>query len=95
MAIIVFAHVTTWSVVQDIGRSDTATLTGFITLAGNMAAGAIPLVATLLVTFTGSWNSSFQLIAAVSGIGCFLWLFVDPNRPLKSDHMSPHSTYGN
>jgi MFS family permease len=88
LAAIGFAQVTTWCVVQDIGRTNTATLTGFIALAGNLAAGIIPLAAALLVTASGGWDSSFLLLAAISGFGCILWLFIDPSRPLAIDQPS-------
>jgi ACS family glucarate transporter-like MFS transporter len=91
LAAIGFAQVTTWCAVQDIGGTDTATLTGFTALAGNLAAGVMPIVAALLVTFSGAWNSSFHLLAAVAGIGCLLWLFIDPSRPLNMRHCSPAS----
>jgi len=79
------ATVTTWSVVQDIGRTETATLTGFIALIGNLSAGVIPFVATLLVTYFGDWNSVFIFLAVLSAIGGTLWLFVDPGQPFKSE----------
>jgi ACS family glucarate transporter-like MFS transporter len=78
-----FAQVTTWCVVQDIGQADTATVTGFITFSGNLAAGLLPLIAAQLVSYTGKWDASFGLLAIVAAVGCLLWLFVDPDRPLS------------
>lgn len=89
LAAIGFAQVTTWCVVQDIGGDETATLTGFIALSGNIAAGVIPIAAALLVTSTGAWSASFQLLAAISAIGCLLWLFIDPSRPLTIGYQNP------
>lgn len=90
-----FANVTIWSVVQDIGRNDTATLTGFVQLAGNLAAGTFPLLAALLVTYYDSWNSSFLLLAAGAVIGCILWLFIDPGRPLGDEPKNREADLGN
>lgn len=83
LAAIGFANVITWCVVQDIGQETTATLTGFITLAGNLAAGLLPFAVTLLVSSSGSWSSSFMLLGAIAVLGCLLWFFIDPSRPLR------------
>lgn len=89
LAAIGFAQVATWSVVQDIGRDDTGSLTGLTNLVGNLAAGAMPLIATVTVSYSGGWTMSYLCLAITASIGCVAWLFVDPARPIGSDTETP------
>jgi ACS family glucarate transporter-like MFS transporter len=84
LAALGFSQVVTWSVVQDLGGTDTGPLTGLINLVGNIAAGASPLIAAQIVTRSGSWTGAFVALAIIALIGALLWLTIDPGRPLAS-----------
>lgn len=89
-----FSQVVTWTVVQEIGQAQTGSLTGFINLAGNLAAGAAPLISAMLVTHSGSWTSSFMFLGGVGLIGALIWMRIRADEPLADLAQEPsHNSF--
>ena len=71
-----------WSSVQDIGGSRTPIITGATLLAGNLTAGASPLLSAVIFDSTKSWMLSLGVVGVTGLVGLVAYLFVDPDKPL-------------
>jgi ACS family glucarate transporter-like MFS transporter len=78
------AQVVSWTTVQEVGGEATGSLTGLINLCGNLSAGAAPAVSALLVTWTGSWASSFLFLGAAGVVGALAWTQIRADEPVAS-----------
>lgn len=78
------AQVVSWTTVQEVGGAATGSLTGLINLCGNLSAGAAPAVSALLVTWTGSWSTSFFFLGAAGVVGAVAWTQIRADEPLAS-----------
>jgi ACS family glucarate transporter-like MFS transporter len=72
-----------WATCMDIGRSRSGLVSGTTNTFGNLAGALAGIVFGYVVEWTGSWTLPFYITAAVMACGIFMWLFIDPRRPLE------------
>jgi ACS family glucarate transporter-like MFS transporter len=70
-----------WSVTADIAGKSAGSTSGFMNM-GAQLGGALTASLTPAIAQEYGWTSSFLVAAALSVVGGFAWLLVDPNRPL-------------
>jgi MFS transporter, ACS family, D-galactonate transporter len=67
----------------DIAGPRVPQVSGMMNMAGNLAAGACPVLVGKLFQLTENWNLILLLFAGVFLAGAVCWLFVNPQRPLQ------------
>ncbi len=82
IAALAFAQVVTWSCVQQEDAANTAILAALVSVCGNLAAGATPLVSSRLAASVEGWSYAFFSLAAVGVVGAGLWVAI----ALQSGH---------
>ncbi len=72
-----------YAVCADIGRNNAGTVTGAMNFCGQMGAFFLAILFGKIVDVTGNFNAPLYLLAAVSVTGAFLWLAINPTKPLS------------
>jgi ACS family glucarate transporter-like MFS transporter len=72
-----------WSMTADLGGSSAGSVSGIMNMA-NQLAGTLTASLTPYIASHFGWTASFLTAAAVSGVGCLAWLFVNPDNSLVS-----------
>jgi MFS family permease len=76
-----------WASAMDIGGKCAGTLSGAMNFWGNVGGGLGPLMIGYMLSWTGNWNLTFYVSAAIYLAGIFFWLALDPVTPLEqADH---------
>ena len=70
-----------WSVSSDIAGLSAGSVSGVMNM-GNQIGGAVTASLTPLLAVHFGWGASFFVAAALCGVGCLLWLVVDPQRAI-------------
>ena len=73
----------------DIGRLHAGAVFGFMNMTANAASALSSVVFGYIVALTGSYNAPLIPMAAVLGVGAWLWLQMDPTQQLfeeESEH---------
>jgi ACS family glucarate transporter-like MFS transporter len=73
-----------WSVCIDIGRRNAGMVSGTMNMAGNLGSFVTSLAFPYLAKWTGSDMTYFYMAAALNVVAVFLWLSIDPKRPLEA-----------
>ena len=73
-----------WSVCLDIGRHHAGVVTGCMNTFSNLGGVLTPLVVAYAVDRYQSWTFPFYITAIVYAAGAFIWLTIDPNKPIVS-----------
>jgi predicted MFS family arabinose efflux permease len=83
-------QVVTWITVQDLGRENTGIAVGLVSLGGNLAGGAAPVVCAMLAERGGTWAGSFVTFGVVGMVGGAMWMFVRARRiqPEERQHLA-------
>jgi ACS family glucarate transporter-like MFS transporter len=71
-----------WSVCLDVGRDYAGVVTGCMNTFSNLGGVLTPLVVAYFVDRWQSWTIPFYVTAVVYAAGAFLWLAIDPTRPI-------------
>jgi MFS transporter, ACS family, glucarate transporter len=71
-----------WAVCLDIGRSHAGVVTGCMNTFSNLGGVLTPLVVAYAVERWQSWTIPFYVTAVVYVAGAFIWLVIDPTRPI-------------
>lgn len=73
----------TWTVASEIGGKHTGAVSGSMQMFGQIGATLMTLGFGFLVTETNNWNLPVIIIGVLVLCASLLWLFIDPNKPLK------------
>lgn len=79
---IYFALAAHWATTIDISREHAGTVSGVMNWGGNMGGMISPILTPILVRKFG-WTPAFEIAAFIILCGAFLWLLVQPERPLQ------------
>jgi sugar phosphate permease len=71
-----------YSTCVDIGGSHAGTVTGIMNFCGQVGAFFLALSFGKIADATHSFEVPVLVLATVMGIGCLLWLVIDPSKPL-------------
>jgi MFS transporter, ACS family, glucarate transporter len=71
-----------WAVCLDIGQSHAGVVTGCMNTFSNLGGVLTPLVVAYAVERWQSWTIPFYVTAIVYAAGAFIWLAIDPSRPI-------------
>jgi MFS transporter, ACS family, glucarate transporter len=71
-----------WAVCLDIGRDHAGVVTGCMNTFSNLGGLLTPLVVAYAVDRWQSWTIPFYVTAIVYATGAFIWLTIDPERPI-------------
>lgn len=77
-AITMFSLPAAWSVCIDSGGSQPALTSAMMNTAGQIGSLVCPLVVAYSLRWFGSWNISFDVMAALFGIGVIAWWLIPP-----------------
>jgi MFS transporter, ACS family, glucarate transporter len=80
---IYFSLSSQWVVTIDISREHAGTVSGIMNWAGNTGGIISPLLMPVLVRAWG-WTPALESAAGVILLGSLLWLFLEPQRPLRA-----------
>lgn len=69
---------TSYGVCSDIGRNNSGTVTGAMNFSGQMGSFFLAIVFGKIVETTHNFNYPLFVVTGVLGIGCLLWLVIDP-----------------
>ncbi|HEY1869915.1 MAG TPA: MFS transporter [Chitinophagaceae bacterium] len=69
---------TSFGVCSDIGRNNSGTVTGAMNFAGQMGSFFLAVVFGKIVETTHNFNYPLFVVTGVLGVGCVLWLAIDP-----------------
>jgi ACS family glucarate transporter-like MFS transporter len=72
-----------WALCIDIGREHAGAVSGTMNMAGNLGAFVTIIAFPYLLEWTGSHEAFFYVCATLSATAIIMWLFLDPDRPLK------------
>jgi sugar phosphate permease len=72
-----------WTACMDVGGRCVGTLSGMMNMVGNLGGFLSPLVLGYVVGWTGNWDLTFHVTAAVYVFGALCWWLVDPVTPLE------------
>lgn len=82
-----FAMGASWATTIDIGHRYSGTVAGFMNMIGNLGTVfAAPMGHWIAMTYsvdggkTENWTAAIAFYAAMFGIACICWLFIDPRR---------------
>lgn len=73
-----------WSTCIDIGKRHAGVVSGSMNMAGNIGSFVTSLAFPYLLEWTGSSTPFFFIAAGLNLVAVFLWMFIDPRRPLES-----------
>lgn len=69
-----------WNACVEIGRRNTATLSGAMNMFGNFAGFVAPVISGLILSrFAGGWDVLLYLMVASSLVAAACWMFLDPS----------------
>jgi ACS family glucarate transporter-like MFS transporter len=71
-----------WAVCLDVGRFNAGVVTGCMNTFSNLGGVLTPLVVAYAVDRWQSWTFPFYVTALVYTAGAFIWLAIDPTRPI-------------
>ena len=71
-----------WAFCIDIGRSHSGTVAGTMNMAGNIGSFVTSLAFPYLLVLTKSTTPFFMIAAALNLMAVWLWLVVDPSKPV-------------
>ncbi len=74
----------TWAACLDIGGSHAGVVSGAMNSFGQIGGALAPWLIGLMVDRSGSWQLPLLLSAAYYALSAGLWLFIDPERPLRA-----------
>ena len=77
-----------WAVCLDIGRSYAGVVTGCMNTFSNLGGVLTPLVVAYAVDRYQSWTFPFYVTALVYAAGAFIWLTIDPTKPISGATLS-------
>lgn len=80
---IYFALAAHWATTIDVSRDHAGTVSGVMNWGGNMGGMISPILTPILVKKLG-WTPAFEVAGVIILCGAFLWLLVQPERPLKA-----------
>ena len=83
-----------WSACTDIGKKNSGLVSGAMNMTGNLGAFATSLAFPYLKDWFGSVDPFFFIGSAMSVIGAYCWLNVDPSKPLISKPQRNEITSG-
>jgi len=69
----------------DVGGNHAGAVSGLMNCIGQVGAFFLAIVFGKIVDSTNSFNAPLFVIAALMGIGCLLWLWVDPTKKLVAE----------
>jgi MFS family permease len=70
-----------WNACVEIGRRNTATLSGAMNMFGNFAGFVAPVVGGLILARSaGDWNLLLYLMVGASLVAAGCWMFLDPEK---------------
>jgi MFS transporter, ACS family, glucarate transporter len=72
-----------WASAMDIGGKCAGTISGAMNFWGNVGGGLGPLMIGYMLSWTGNWNLTFYVSAAIYLAGIVFWLLLDPVTPLE------------
>jgi MFS family permease len=84
-----FGGVSGYTVTIEFGGKRVATIFAIMNMCGNIGAAVFPLVVGSLITTTGNWDLVLYLFAGILAIDAFLWVLLNPRRPLFQDDDEP------
>jgi MFS family permease len=85
-----FVMPVSWAACMDVGGRHVGVLSGLMNTASAVAGGVAPLVTGFLLDRSGGdWSLTFQVSAAVYGLGLVCWLFLDSVTPLERPTGAP------
>jgi len=70
----------------DVGSNHAGAVSGLMNCIGQIGAFFLAILFGAMVDSTHNYNAPLFLIAALMGIGCLLWLWVDPTKKLTIEH---------
>ena len=73
-----------WAFCIDIGKENAGAVSGTMNMAGNLGAFVTIIAFPYLYEWTGSFQPFFYVCVVLSAIAVALWLFMDPEKSLKS-----------
>jgi len=73
-----------WASAMDIGGRCAGTVSGAMNFWGNVGGGLGPLRVGYVLSWTGYWNLTFYVSAAIYLAGIIFWLALDPTAPLET-----------
>jgi len=71
-----------WSACVDVGKEFSGAVSGTMNMAGNIGSFLTALAFPYMLDMTGSEEPFFFLAASLNMIAIFLWLMIEPKRPL-------------
>ncbi|MEQ1825666.1 MAG: MFS transporter [Pirellula sp.] len=77
-----------WSSCIDIGGRNAGAVSGTMNMAGNIGSFVTALAFPYLLKWTGSPTPFFFIAASMNIASVFLWMLVDPSRPLNKEEVS-------
>lgn len=80
---IYFALSSHWATTIDISKEHAGTISGVMNWGGNVGGMASPIVTPLLAHRLG-WTPALEIAGVIIIAGGLLWLFIQPERPLRS-----------
>jgi ACS family glucarate transporter-like MFS transporter len=79
-----FAYIASWAGCQDLGGKFGSSVSAWMNTWGNLAGMFAPVI-TAYMAVTFGWQQALLLTSVPICIGCVLWLFINPNKPLVED----------
>lgn len=73
-----------WALCTDIGRKDSGAVSGTMNMAGNIGSFVTSLAFPYLLIWTGGPSVFFYVAAILNILAIVLWIFVQPEKALKS-----------
>jgi ACS family glucarate transporter-like MFS transporter len=81
---IYFALAAHWATTIDVSKEHAGTVSGIMNWGGNMGGMVSPILTPILVKEWG-WKPALDIAGAIILCGAFIWLLVEPERPLKTE----------
>jgi ACS family glucarate transporter-like MFS transporter len=83
-----FAQSAYWTLSADLGRQSAGSVSGVMNM-GCQLGGVVVAQLTPFLAASLGWTGSFFIAAAVSFVGAFAWLFIDPNAVIDRPNQVP------
>jgi MFS family permease len=80
-----------WNACVEIGRRNTATLSGAMNMFGNFAGFVAPVVNGLILSHSDGWNVIIYLMVGASLVAAVCWMFLDPSHAAGAEPTVPTS----
>lgn len=75
-----------WAFCIDIGKENSATVSGTMNMAGNLGAFVTIIAFPYLLEWTGSHEPFFYIASGLAGLAIIMWLFMNPNKSFADNN---------